>query len=129
MWRWRENGLSCTKKKCCKNRLVNCFSHRVVTLVAYKLERSYYERITLVWKTNCIRQPQRQLSSSSYNHNTSIRTSVKVSYYKCTLIKVKELPCQLSYRVIYNHIFCHHLNLVYHAQTPFGRNLAIATTC
>ena len=49
-----------------KNMEFNCFSNRVVTLVANKLERNY-ERITLVWKTNWIRQPQRQLSSSSYN--------------------------------------------------------------
>ena len=42
---------------------------------------SYYERFTLVWKTNSIKQPERQLASSSYNHNTltTLRISVKES--------------------------------------------------
>ena len=33
----------------------------MVTLVAYN---SGYERFTLAWKTNCIRQPKRQLPGS-----------------------------------------------------------------
>ena len=41
----------------------SCFNHRVVTLVADKLET---ERFTLIWKTNWIRQPKKQLPSSSY---------------------------------------------------------------
>ena len=58
-----------------QNKLV-VFNHRVVTLVADKLET---ERFTLVWKTNWIRQPKKQLPSSSYNHNTltTLRTAVK----------------------------------------------------
>jgi len=36
---------------------------RVVTLVTYKLES--YERVTLVWRANCMRQPKSQLPSSS----------------------------------------------------------------
>ena len=51
---YKENEKMCMHVRC-KNKLVSCFNHKVVTLVAYKLERSYYERITLVWKTNCIR--------------------------------------------------------------------------
>ena len=37
--------------------------------------------LLLVLETNCIRQPNRQLPSSSYNHNTltTLRTSVKES--------------------------------------------------
>ena len=42
---------------------VGCFNHRVVTLVADKLET---ERCTMVWKTNWIRQPKKQLPSFSY---------------------------------------------------------------
>ena len=41
---------------------VGCFNHRVVTLVADKLET---ERFTLVWKTNWIRQPKRKLPNCS----------------------------------------------------------------
>ena len=41
---------------------VGCFNHRVVTLVADKLET---ERFTLVWKTKWIRQPKKQLPSFS----------------------------------------------------------------
>ena len=32
---------------------------------------SGYERFTMVWKTNFIRQTERQLPSLSYNHNTT----------------------------------------------------------
>ena len=42
---------------------VGCFNHRVVTMVADKLET---ERFTLVWETNWIRQPKKQLPSFSY---------------------------------------------------------------
>ena len=37
-----------------------------------------YERFTLVLKTNCIRQSERQLPSSSYNHNTLTKTRTSV---------------------------------------------------
>ena len=40
----------------------------MVTLVADKLETGY-ERLTFGIE-DCIRQPKRQLPSSSYNHNT-----------------------------------------------------------
>ena len=43
---------------------VGCFNYRVVTLVVYKLERQWGVKI------NCMRQPERQLPNSSYNHNT-----------------------------------------------------------
>ena len=52
-----------------------CFNHRVVTLVADKLET---ERFTLVCKTNWIRQRKKQPPCSSYNHNT-LRIIVKES--------------------------------------------------
>ena len=61
------------------NKHVGCFNHRVVTKVADKLRDSGYERFAI--ETNCIRQPNRQLPSSSYNHNTltTLRTSMKES--------------------------------------------------
>ena len=69
------------------------FNHRVATLVADKLERQYsdFERFALILKTNCVRQPKRQLPSSSYNHNTltALRTSVRESP-ACT--KSMEVP-------------------------------------
>ena len=63
--------------------------HRVATLVADKLET---EKFTLVWKTNWIRQPKKQLPCSSYNHNTmtNLRTSVKESlqmHFKVAVIQ------------------------------------------
>ena len=33
-------------------------------------DSGYTRGVALVWETNCIRQPKRQLPSSSYNHNT-----------------------------------------------------------
>ena len=82
---------------------VGCFSHRVVTLVAYTQERRQYERITLVWKTNCIRQPQRQMSSSSYNHNkltthrTSVNESSQMHFNQSKELPYQETTVQLSY--------------------------------
>ena len=66
---------------CLLKKQVGCFNHRVVTTVADKLKRSGYDRFALVLETNCIRQPNRQLPSSSYNHNTltTLRTSMKES--------------------------------------------------
>ena len=57
----------------------SCCNHRVVTMVADKLERQWLWQVALVLKTNCIRQPKRKLASSSYNHNTLtiLRTSVR----------------------------------------------------
>ena len=46
---------------------VSCFHHRVVTVVADKLQRRWYWRLT-------IRQPNWQLPSSSYNHNYALTT-------------------------------------------------------
>ena len=54
---------------------VSCFNYRVVTMLAYKLDRQWF---CLVWKTSCIWQPERLLPSSSYNL-TTLRTSVKES--------------------------------------------------
>ena len=45
---------------------VGCFNHRVVTLVADKLETERLFTLVLVWKTNWIRQPKKQLPSFSY---------------------------------------------------------------
>ena len=61
----------------------------MATLVADKLET---EKFTLVWKTDWIRQPKKQLPSSSYNHNTmtNLRTSVKESlqmHFKVAVIQ------------------------------------------
>ena len=74
---------------------VDCFNQveRVVALVAYTSWRaSVYDRFTLVWKTNCMRQPERQLPSSSYNHNTltTLRTAVKesISLYDPLIITI-----------------------------------------
>ena len=52
-----------------------------------------FERFTLVQKSNCIRQPERQLSSSSYNHNMlmTLRTSVKESLQMHFKIAVRNL--------------------------------------
>ena len=43
---------------CTLQKQVGCFNHRVVALVADKLERRGYEPVALMLKTNCIRQPQ-----------------------------------------------------------------------
>ena len=48
---------------------VDCFNHRVVTLVADKLERQWLWEVCFGIKTNCKRQPKGQLPSSSYNHD------------------------------------------------------------
>ena len=37
---------------------VGCFNHRVVALVADKLERQWLLEVALMLKTNCTRQPQ-----------------------------------------------------------------------
>ena len=55
-------GWACTSLQ----KQVGYFNHRVVTLVADKLERQWL----WVLKTNYIWQHKRQLPSSSYNHNT-----------------------------------------------------------
>ena len=59
----------------------DCFNHRVVTLVADKLEKQYWVMAGCWLKTTCIRQQERLLPNSSYNHNTltTLRTSVKGS--------------------------------------------------
>ena len=69
---------------------VSCFNHRVVTTVADKLKR---QRFALVLETNCIRQPNRQLPSSSYNHNTltTLRTSIKESLQMHFKVAVRKL--------------------------------------
>ena len=47
--------------------------------------------LLLVFETNCIRQPNRQLPSSTYNHNTltNLRTSVKESLQMHFIVAVK----------------------------------------
>ena len=67
-----------TRHASCTAKQVGCFNHRVVTMVADKLQRQWF---ALVLETNCIRQPKGQLPSSPYNHNTltTTRTSVKES--------------------------------------------------
>ena len=62
---------------------VGSFNHRGVTLVADKLET---ERFTLVWKTNWIRQPKKQLPSFSYITTVQWQPSEHLwkSHYKCT---------------------------------------------
>ena len=62
----------------------------MVTLVADKLET---ERFPLVWRTNWIRQPKKQLPSSSYNHNTltTLKTSVKESLQMHFKVAVRSL--------------------------------------
>ena len=71
--RERPIKVSCAVGMCtlqyCKLRL---FNHRVVTLVAEKLENIGHKRFALVL-TNCIKQSKRQLPSSSCNHNQGIR--------------------------------------------------------
>ena len=70
----------------CKNKLVVLTTEWLPWLQT-SWRDSGYERFTLVWKTNYIRQPKRQLASSSYNHNTltTLRTyvikSMEVPYY------------------------------------------------
>ena len=61
----------------CKNKLVVLITG-VVTIVADKLETQWF---ALVLKTNCIRQPKRQLPTSFYNHNTltTLRTYMRES--------------------------------------------------
>ena len=63
---------------CTLQKQVSCFNHRVVTMVTDKLRRLVMRSSLLVLNTNCIRQPRRQLPSSSYNHNalTTLITSV-----------------------------------------------------
>ena len=62
----------------------------MVTLVAGKLEKQWLWEVCLLLKTNCIRQPERKLSSSSYNHNTlttfttSVRGSLQI-HFKVTV--------------------------------------------
>ena len=91
---WKEtceimlyNQLATLKKQ------VGCFNHRVVTTVADKLKRPGYERFALVLENNCIRQPNRQLPSSSYNHNTltTLRTSMKESLQMHFKVAVRKL--------------------------------------
>ena len=43
---------------------IGCFNHRVVTMVVDKLKRQWFNF------GNRIKQPEKQLSNSSYNHNT-----------------------------------------------------------
>ena len=48
-----------------------CFNHSVVTNGYGQTGETVVMRgLLLVLETNCIRQPKRQLPSSSYNHNT-----------------------------------------------------------
>ena len=63
---------------------VGCLNHRVVTLVTYQLGRQWSLLEYWLWELylsiGSIRQPERQLLSSSYNHNTLttlIRTFMK----------------------------------------------------
>ena len=60
---------------------VGCFNHRVVTMVADKLKRHWLRGLLLVFKPKCIKQPNKQLPSSSYKHNTptTLRIYVKES--------------------------------------------------
>ena len=53
--------LNTTPEKVPLQKQIGCFNHRMVTLVADKLET---ERFTLVCKGNWIRQPKNQLPSS-----------------------------------------------------------------
>ena len=80
---WLEEPMLHTLQK-----QVGFYNNKMVTLVAIQMSHqlvclhdqnvcthtswrdSGYEKFTLVWKTNCIRQPKRQLSSSSYNHSS-----------------------------------------------------------
>ena len=58
---------------------------------------SNYNKVTLVWKANCIRQPKRQPPSSSYNHNTptTLRISVRESlqmHFKVAVVQAGGSP-------------------------------------
>ena len=86
--------IPCSHKHFSLQKQVVCFNHRVVTMVADKLKGQWLWEGCFGWlKTYLIRQPNRQLPSSSYNHNTltKLRTSVKDSlqmHFKVAVIKI-----------------------------------------
>jgi len=45
-----------------QQKIIGCFNHRVVTLVADKLKR---QRLCIVYFANCMRQPERKLPRPS----------------------------------------------------------------
>ena len=67
-----------------------CFNHRVVTLVADKLKKRWFNNRELYFgieEYSCIRQPKGQLPSSSYNHNT-LKTLITSSIPSSGYMKV-----------------------------------------
>ena len=57
-----------------------------------------YERFTLVRKTNCIRQPKRQLPSSSYNHILQPQYTEPSSSYNHNTLKMLNGICNDSFK-------------------------------
>ena len=87
-----ENGA--TVEKSTLQKQVGCFNPQSGYYGCRQAEETVVMRGSLLGlKTNCIRQPKRQLSSSSYNHNklTTLRTSVKESLQNALQSCSKEL--------------------------------------
>ena len=105
---------------------VDCFKHRVVTLVADKLERQWLLEVCFGIKTNCKKQPKGQLPSSSYNHDrvksfiTSVLPTLVYKFLmanlKCicndsftdvSVLRFDELGSWLMELLVAHQIFCY----------------------
>ena len=103
------------------------FKHKVVTLVADKLERLSLWEVCLEWKPNCTKQ--KQLPSSPYNHNTltTLRISMKEStnaLQNCSNYSESKqvIPSQMFWES--SVCFGHKRNLATAFQVAFSMNLS-----